>query len=54
MHLRDTQKLYSEYVASTTGYTVAPVSYYIDPGAEIFLPSTVIMLGTRTQQVSVQ
>ena len=50
MHLKTSQKLYSEYVASTTGYTVAPVSYFIDAGAEIVLPSTVIMLGTRTQQ----
>ena len=49
MHLRSGQKLYSEYVASTTGYTVAPVSYSIDDGAEIVLPSTVILLGTRTR-----
>lgn len=50
MHLKTTQKLYSEYVASTTGYTVAPVSYFIDAGAEIVLPSTVVLLGTRTKQ----
>lgn len=49
MHLQSGQKLYSEYVASTTGFTVAPVSYNIDKGAEILLPSTVVMLGTRTQ-----
>lgn len=49
LHLQTGQKLYSEFVASTTGYSVAPVSYQIDPNSEVFLPSTVIMLGTRTQ-----
>ena len=48
LHLKPGQKLNAEYVASTTGYTVAPVSYLIDEGTEIRLPSTVTMLGTRT------
>ena len=42
------QKIHVEYVASALGYTVAPVSYEIPSGAEIVLPSTVILLGTRT------
>lgn len=42
------QKIHVEYVASALGYTVAPVSYEIASGAEIILPSTVILLGTRT------
>lgn len=48
MHLTGQQKVYSEYVESTSGYTVAPVSYKIDYGAEIILPSTTILLGTRS------
>lgn len=48
MHLQGQQKVYSEYVESTSGYTVAPVSYKIDNGAEIILPSTTILLGTRS------
>ena len=42
------QKIHVEYVASALGYTVAPVSYEIAVGAEIVLPSTVVLLGTRT------
>lgn len=48
LHVLENQTVYSEYVASTTGYTVAPVSYTIEAGSEIVLPSTVILLGTRT------
>ena len=48
MHLTGQQRVYSEYVESTSGYTVAPVSYKIDYGAEIVLPSTTILLGTRS------
>ncbi|KAK3576663.1 hypothetical protein CHS0354_004948 [Potamilus streckersoni] len=49
MHLLEGQILHVEYKESTTGYTVAPVSYKIEKGTEIRLPSTVIMLGTRTE-----
>lgn len=49
MHLTGAQKVYAEYVESTSGYTVAPVSYKIDDGAEIILPSTTIILGTRSE-----
>ena len=48
-HLLAGQKLYVEYIESEVGYTVAPVSYKIDATAEIILPSTVILLGTRTE-----
>lgn len=48
MHLTGSQRLYAEYKESASGYTVAPVSYKIDQGAEIILPSTTIILGTRT------
>lgn len=49
MHGRGHQKFYSEYIESTSGYTVAPVSYKIDHGVEIILPSTTIILGTRSE-----
>ncbi|KAI8478546.1 hypothetical protein Bbelb_437250, partial [Branchiostoma belcheri] len=48
VHLRPGQKMYCEVVESQTGYTVAPVSYKIDAGAEIFFPSSLTLLGTRT------
>ncbi|WAR26297.1 TENX-like protein [Mya arenaria] len=48
MHLQGNQKVFSEYIESTSGYTVAPVSYKIDSGSEIILPSTTILLGTRS------
>ena len=48
MHLKKGEKIYVEYEPSTTGYTVAPVSFQIDQGAEIILPSTSHMHGTRT------
>ena len=48
-HLLPDQKMYVEYVASKVGYTIAPVSYKIEQGAEIIMPSTVTMLGTRTE-----
>ena len=48
-HLKSGQQLWVEYVASSLGYTVAPVSYRIDANAEVVMPSTVIMLGTRTE-----
>ncbi|MEW8547022.1 MAG: hypothetical protein AB2693_26200, partial [Candidatus Thiodiazotropha sp.] len=49
MHLRGHQKIFVEYEPATTGYTVAPVSYNIEAGTEIILPSTTHMLGTRTE-----
>ena len=49
MHVRGQQKVYVEYVRSTSGYTVAPVSLNVENGTEIVLPSTTILLGTRTK-----
>ena len=49
VHLRKQQKVYVEYEPAKTGYTVAPVSYDIEDGTEIILPSTTHMLGTRTE-----
>ena len=34
-------------VESVKGYSVAPVSYRVDPGAEIAFPSTLVLLGKR-------
>lgn len=48
MHLTGNQRVYSEYKESTSGYTVAPVSYKIENGTEIILPSTTFILGTRS------
>ena len=49
MNIQKDQKMHVEYKESTTGYTVAPVSYKVEKGTEIVLPSTVIVLGTRTE-----
>lgn len=49
MHILEGQVIHVEYKESTTGYTVAPVSYKVEKGTEIVLPSTVIMLGTRSE-----
>ena len=49
MHLKGHQKIYVEYEPATIGYTVAPVSYDIEQGTEIILPSTTHMIGTRTE-----
>lgn len=49
MHILAGQVIHVEYKESTTGYTVAPVSYLAQSDTEIVLPSTVIMLGTRSQ-----
>ena len=49
MHLRGHQKMFVEYEPAKTGYTVAPVSYDIEEGTEIILPSTTHMLGTKTE-----
>ena len=48
MHLRFQQKMFCEVVESQSGFTIAPVSYRVDDGTEIFFPSTLFMLGTRT------
>ena len=49
MHILSGQVIHVEYVESTTSFTVAPVSYKIESGTEVVLPSTVIMLGTRSE-----
>ena len=49
MHILTGQVIHVEYKESTTGYTVAPVSYKVEKGTEIVLPSTVILLGTRSE-----
>ena len=48
-HLFSGQTMHVEYVASMTSFTVAPVSYRLDAGSELFLPSDVTLLGTRTE-----
>jgi len=48
-HVLPGQKLYVEYIASTSGYTIAPVSYKIEATGELITPSSVTMLGTRTE-----
>lgn len=47
VHLRKTQKMFVEVVESHKGYSIAPVSYKVDSGAEITFPSTLTLLGTR-------
>lgn len=47
VHLRRGQIMKVEVVESKKGYTVAPVSYRLDKGAEIIYPSTLTLLGTR-------
>ena len=47
IHLRAGQKLFVEVAESAKGYSVAPVSYRVDPGAEIAFPSTLVLLGKR-------
>ena len=47
VHLRQGQSMQVEVVESKKGYTVAPVSYKLDTGAEIVYPSTLTLLGTR-------
>ena len=47
VHLRSGQKMYVQVVESMKGYSVAPVSYKIDKGAEIVYPSSLTLLGTR-------
>lgn len=48
VHLREEQKLYVEYIEYMSNETVAPTSFRIDNGSELFLPSTTNLLGTRT------
>ncbi|EGD80128.1 hypothetical protein PTSG_13036 [Salpingoeca rosetta] len=48
LHLRSDQQLYVDYVANEPGESTAPASYWIDEGAEIILPSTVYLRGTRS------
>ena len=48
VHLRDRQQLYVEYQVSVSNETMPPCSFRIDAGAEILLPETVDLLGTRT------
>lgn len=47
VHLKSGQKMFVEVVESQKGYTVAPVSYKVEQGAEIAFPSSVTLLGTR-------
>lgn len=47
VHLRQGQKMFVQVVESKSGYSVAPVSYKIDEGAEIVFPSSLTLLGTR-------
>ena len=47
VQLRPGQKMFVQVVESKTGYSVAPVSYKIDQGAEIVFPSSLTLLGTR-------
>ena len=49
VHIREHQKLFSEFVESTTNVTEAPCSYVIDYGAELLLPTEVRLHGTDTQ-----
>ena len=49
MHAQGNQKIYVEYVESTLGYTVAPVSLKIESSAEVILPSTTFIYGSRTE-----
>ena len=46
--VRDRQELYVEVVESSSNVTVAPCSFRIDSGSEIFFPETTYLLGTRT------
>ena len=48
VRVRDRQELYVEVVESVSNETVAPCSFRIDNGSEVFFPSTVNLLGTRT------
>ena len=47
VHLMPTQKMLVEVVESKKGYSIAPVSYKIESGAEITFPSTLTLLGSR-------
>lgn len=47
MHILSGQRINAEYVFAKTHFTVAPASYRIEEGAEIWMPSTVILLGRR-------
>lgn len=49
MYLSGKQICHVEYVESKAGFSVAPVSFYVSNGTELRLPSTVIMLGTRSE-----
>lgn len=48
VHLRQNQIVYVEYVESESNVTEAPVSYIIDYGAEIVMPTEVHFQGTNT------
>ena len=48
VHLKDRQTLYVEYQESVANETRAPCSFRVDAGAEIFLPESVDLIGTRT------
>ena len=47
VHLLPTQRMFVEVVESRKGYSIAPVSYKVDAGAEITFPSTLTLLGSR-------
>ena len=46
-HLQAGQQMFVEVVESVRGYTIAPVSYKLDPGSTIHFPSSLTILGTR-------
>ncbi|XP_033745589.1 uncharacterized protein LOC117331103 [Pecten maximus] len=48
IHMRENQTVLMEYVESESNVTEAPVSYYIDHGATIIMPTEVHMHGVRT------
>ena len=48
VRIRDRQELYVEVIESVSNETVAPCSFLIDKGSEVFFPTTVNLLGTRT------
>ena len=47
VHIRSGQKMFVQVVESKKGYSVAPVSYKLDAGAQVVYPSSLTLLGTR-------
>ena len=48
IRVRDRQELFVESVESVTNETIAPCSFLIDAGSEVFFPSITNLMGTRT------